>query len=148
MTFRQTTDFLLYDWLAVESLRSRARFADHSRETFAPFNMIHEGTHGIQALDLLGRKVVMDGGKGLALLARNINQIVERSLHVSALAEHANALAAAMKALGHAKRAAWASGDPEEALANATPYLQAFGHTVIAWIWLDVGLSAQALLGR
>ena len=64
MTFRQTTDFLLYDWLAVESLRSRARFADHSRETFAPFNMIHEGTHGIQALDLLGRKVVMDGGKG------------------------------------------------------------------------------------
>jgi butyryl-CoA dehydrogenase len=111
-------------------------------------NMIHEGTHGIQALDLLGRKVVMDGGKGLALLARKINQTVERSLHVSELAEHANALAAALKALGHATRAAWANADPEEALANATPYLQAFGHTVIAWIWLDVALRAQALLGR
>ena len=34
MTYRQTVDFLLYDWLAVESLRTRARFADHSRETF------------------------------------------------------------------------------------------------------------------
>src|SRR5512137_273843 len=34
MTYRQTVDFLLYDWLAVESLRTRVRFADHSRETF------------------------------------------------------------------------------------------------------------------
>ncbi len=34
MTYRQTTDFLLYDWLDVESLRTRTRFADHSRETF------------------------------------------------------------------------------------------------------------------
>jgi hypothetical protein len=30
---------------------------------------------------------------------------------------------------------------PEEALANATPYLQAFGHVVLAWIWLDVALA-------
>jgi hypothetical protein len=35
---------------------------------------------------------------------------------------------------------------PEEALANATPYLQAFGHTVLAWLWLDVALSAQQAL--
>jgi butyryl-CoA dehydrogenase len=111
-------------------------------------NMIHEGTHGIQALDLLGRKVVMDGGKGLALLALKINDTVERALRIAPLAEHANALAGALKALGHATRAAWATGDPEEALANATPYLQAFGHTVIAWIWLEVALCAQARLGQ
>jgi butyryl-CoA dehydrogenase len=111
-------------------------------------NMIHEGTHGIQALDLLGRKVVMDGGRGLALLARKVNETVERALHVAPLAEHANALAGALKALGHATRAAWATGDPEEALANATPYLQAFGHAVIAWIWLDVALCAHARLGH
>ncbi|HEY0856063.1 MAG TPA: acyl-CoA dehydrogenase [Albitalea sp.] len=108
-------------------------------------NMIHEGTHGIQALDLLGRKVVMDGGKGLALLAAKVNATIERALVQPALAEHANALAGALKALGHATRAAWATGNPEEALANATPYLQAFGHTVIAWIWLDVALC---VLGR
>jgi butyryl-CoA dehydrogenase len=107
-------------------------------------NMIHEGTHGIQALDLLGRKVVMDGGKGLALLAAKINQTIERALQTEAWAEPANALAAALKLLGHTTRAAWATGVPEEALANATPYLQGFGHTVLAWIWLDLALSAQA----
>jgi butyryl-CoA dehydrogenase len=32
---------------------------------------------------------------------------------------------------------------PEEALANATPYLQAFGHLVLAWLWLDVALAAD-----
>jgi butyryl-CoA dehydrogenase len=111
-------------------------------------NMIHEGTHGIQALDLLGRKVVMDGGKGLALLAQRINATLERALGVAQLAESANAVAGALKALGHATRAAWATGDPEEALANATPYLQAFGHTVLAWIWLEIGLCARARLGQ
>jgi alkylation response protein AidB-like acyl-CoA dehydrogenase len=111
-------------------------------------NMIHEGTHGIQALDLLGRKVVMDGGKGFALLAHTVNRTIERALAVPALAEHANALAGALKSLGHATKAAWATGEPEAALANATPYLQAFGHTVLAWIWLDVALAAQARLGR
>jgi alkylation response protein AidB-like acyl-CoA dehydrogenase len=137
--------------LAIQVLGGYGYTRDFSVEQYwrdNRLNMIHEGTHGIQALDLLGRKVVMDGGKGLALLARKVNDTIERSLHVSALAEHANALAAALKALGHATRAAWASGDPEEALANATPYLQGFGHTVIAWIWLDVALHAQASLGR
>lgn len=107
-------------------------------------NMIHEGTHGIQGLDLLGRKVVMDGGKGLALLAGKVNATIERALQTKAWAEEANALAGALKHLGNATKAAWATGVPEEALANAVPYLQAFGHTVLAWIWLDVALCAQA----
>ena len=104
-------------------------------------NMIHEGTHGIQALDLLGRKVVQDGSAALQRLAARINATIERAGHVEGLALHAQALAAALQALGAATKAAWASGVPEEALANATPYLQAFGHTVLAWIWLDVALA-------
>jgi len=111
-------------------------------------NMIHEGTHGIQALDLLGRKVVMDGGLGLALLARTVDATVQRALAVPALADHADALAGAMHTLAFVTKAAWATGDPEAALANATPYLQGFGHAVIAWIWLDVALAAQARLGQ
>lgn len=109
-------------------------------------NMIHEGTHGIQALDLLGRKVVMDGGKGLQLLASRINATIERAMRVPELAGFGNELAAALAEVGRATKAAWATGNPEEALANAVPYLQAFGHTVIAWIWLDVALCAQAKL--
>ena len=105
-------------------------------------NMIHEGTHGIQALDLLGRKVVMQGGAGLQLLALRMQATIERAGHVEALAAHGNGLAAALQKVRTATQAAWATGVPEEALANATPYLQAFGHMVLAWIWLDVVLSA------
>ncbi len=109
-------------------------------------NMIHEGTHGIQALDLLGRKVVMNGGKGLQLLAGRIHETIERALARPELAEYASALAAALKHVDGATKAAWAGAQPEEALANATPYLQAFGHMVLAWVWLDVALCAQARL--
>jgi butyryl-CoA dehydrogenase len=106
-------------------------------------NMIHEGTHGIQALDLLGRKVVMNGGAGLKLLATRVSATIERAGHVQGLAEPGNELAAALQKLGAATKSAWATGVPEEALANATPYLQAFGHVVLAWLWLDVALAAQ-----
>ena len=106
-------------------------------------NMIHEGTHAIQAMDLLGRKVVMEGGKGLSLLASKISATVERAMQAPELANEAMQLAGALKKVGHATQAAWASGQPQEALANAVPYMQAFGHTVLAWIWLDVALAAR-----
>ncbi len=106
-------------------------------------NMIHEGTHGIQAMDLLGRKVLMEQGKGLALLAGRINATIERAIQVPSLAAHANALGKALQDVGAATKAAWATGVPGEALANAVPYMQAFGHTVLAWIWLDVALADQ-----
>ncbi|MEQ1683555.1 MAG: acyl-CoA dehydrogenase [Burkholderiaceae bacterium] len=111
-------------------------------------NMIHEGTHGIQGLDLLGRKVVMQEGAGLNLLARTVSTTIERARAVPVLAAHAAALATALAELGAATKAAWATGNPDEALANATPYLQAFGHTVLAWVWLDVALCAQAGLAQ
>jgi alkylation response protein AidB-like acyl-CoA dehydrogenase len=107
-------------------------------------NMIHEGTHGIQAMDLLGRKVLMEGGKGLSLLAGRINDTIQRAIHVPEFAAHANALGQALAQVGAATKAAWATGEPTDALANAVPYLQAFGHTVLAWVWLDVALAAHA----
>ncbi len=107
-------------------------------------NMIHEGTHGIQAMDLLGRKVLMEGGKGLTLLAGRINDTIQRAIHVPEFAAHANALGQALAQVGAATKAAWATGEPTDALANAVPYLQAFGHTVLAWVWLDVALAAHA----
>ena len=104
-------------------------------------NMIHEGTHGIQALDLLGRKVLMEQGRGLSLLAARINSTIEHAIEVPELAAHANALGKALQHIGSATKAAWATGNPTDALANAVPYMQAFGHTVLAWIWLDVALA-------
>lgn len=111
-------------------------------------NMIHEGTHGIQAADLLGRKVLMENGRGLVLLSARVEATAGRALAVPALAEHAQALRQALQQLAAATRAAWATGVPAEALANAVPYMQAFGHTVLAWVWLDVALAALAHDGQ
>ena len=92
-------------------------------------NMIHEGTHGIQALDLLGRKVVMDGGAGLKLLASRIQAHASSARAREGLAPHAagaGRCAAAPSTRPPGRRGR--SADPDEALTNATPYLQAFGH--------------------
>ena len=104
-------------------------------------NMIHEGTHGIQAADLLGRKVLMEGGKGLTLLAARIADTIAKAVAQPMLAEYADALRDALAQVRAATGAAWATGNPAEALANAVPYMQAFGHMVVAWIWLDVALA-------
>jgi alkylation response protein AidB-like acyl-CoA dehydrogenase len=107
-------------------------------------NPIHEGTHGIQALDLLGRKVVMHGGAGLALLAETIGATTSRA---HAAGGDAAALAAQLEAVVarvvEVTAQLWGSGDVELALANATAYLEAVGHTVLAWIWLEQWLAAQ-----
>ena len=105
-------------------------------------NMIHEGTHGIQALDLLGRKVLMENGKGMQLLAARMQASMARAGSHAVLTEHAASLGQALAQVGAATRAAWSTGVPGEALANAVPYMQAFGHTVLAWIWLDVACAA------
>jgi butyryl-CoA dehydrogenase len=88
----------------------------------------------------------MDGGAGLKLLSRTMSDTVARvaaaGQHGEALAGHAKALAAALQRVVAATQSAWSTGQPEDALANATPYLQAFGHLVLAWVWLDVALVA------
>jgi butyryl-CoA dehydrogenase len=109
-------------------------------------NMIHEGTHGIQSLDLLGRKVVAEQGRGLALWASRVQATLERAHTMGPLAEYAESLSRAVTDVQSATHAAWASDNPQDALANATPYLQAFGHTVVAWMWLDVAIAATRTL--
>jgi hypothetical protein len=69
---------------------------------------------------------------------------IEQAGLIAELAPHASALKEALRHVGAATRSAWATGNPTDALANAVPYLQAFGHTVLAWIWLDVALASRA----
>jgi butyryl-CoA dehydrogenase len=107
-------------------------------------NMIHEGAHGIQAMDLLGRKVLMENGRGMQLLAARMQATMARAASDATLAPYADALGKALAKVGAATQAAWANGAPSEALANAVPYMQAFGHTVLAWIWLDVACTTLA----
>ena len=108
-------------------------------------NMIHEGTHGIQGMDLLGRKVLMENGRGLQLLAQRMQSTIDRAAAAPDLRPHAVALSEALAKVRQTTEAAWATGNPPEALANAVPYMQGFGHMVLAWIWLDVALTSLDL---
>ena len=93
-------------------------------------NSIHEGTDGIQALDLLGRKVVMADGAGLTLLLARIREVASASGDLGApVLALCDRLAATTARL-------WSDGSPTIALANSTAYLDATGHLVIAWMWL------------
>ena len=101
-------------------------------------NPIHEGAHGIHGLDLLGRKVIMKGGAGLALLAETIGATIDRAAAAGGpAAVYGSALKAALARLVETTAAVWADRDPQLALANATAYLEAAGHLVIAWMWLE-----------
>ncbi|MEV4274961.1 acyl-CoA dehydrogenase [Actinoplanes xinjiangensis] len=102
-------------------------------------NSIHEGTDGIQALDLLGRKVTQHGGAGLTLLLDRIRATAARTPELGAsVTKAADRLAATTATL-------WA--DPSKALVNATAYLDAAGHLVIAWLWLEQLLAAEGREG-
>jgi alkylation response protein AidB-like acyl-CoA dehydrogenase len=101
-------------------------------------NSIHEGTDGIQGLDLLGRKAIMKGGAGLTLLLDRI-----RAAAAAAPADLGAPVAAFCDRLAATTRRLWADGDPRVALANSTAYLEAAGHLVIAWMWLSQAAAAS-----
>ena len=111
-------------------------------------NSIHEGTHGIQGLDLLGRKVSMEDGAAMRALGVEIEATARDAAQEPSLATYAEALESAWRrtaALTDLLVAARKSA-PARALANATIYLDMFGHVVIAWIWLQQAQIATAKL--
>ncbi|MGY1617174.1 acyl-CoA dehydrogenase [Geodermatophilus sp. SYSU D00691] len=110
-------------------------------------NPIHEGTNGIQALDLLGRKVVAQGGAGLRLLTETISATTARAAGTD-WSGFAADLDTAVVRLGSVTQTLWSTGDPELALANASAYLEAAGHLVVAWLWLEQVLAAGTSSGN
>lgn len=102
-------------------------------------NPIHEGTNGIQALDLLGRKAMMDDGAALKLLMAKIAQTCIEAGNEDVLRPLADQLAQAAKLVIDATRATGARMATDRArlaLANASHYMTAFGHVVVGWMWL------------
>lgn len=105
-------------------------------------NPIHEGTKGIQGMDLLGRKVVQDAGGPLKALMAEIGQTLKAA---DQFADERDQLAAVLARVGEVtmQMAAQAVSDPKAYLANATVYLDMLGHVVVAWLWLRQALAAQ-----
>ncbi|MDT5264513.1 MAG: hypothetical protein QOI90_1139 [Mycobacterium sp.] len=111
-------------------------------------NPIHEGTHGIQSLDLLGRKVTQRGGASLAELDKAVSGSVAEATAVGGeAAELAATLRTSWERLVTVTSGIFGSGDVEAALANSVVYLEAFGHVVVAWMWLEQFVAAHGQAG-
>lgn len=112
-------------------------------------NPIHEGTHGIQSLDLLGRAVTADSGAALTLLLETIGATVAaaRATADGELGDYADALQQSAGRVVATTGLLWKDLDPAPALANSAAYLEAFGHVVLAWIWLEQAVAAHGRTG-
>lgn len=126
-------------------------------------NPIHEGTHGIQAIDLLGRKVVMADGaafdayremilrscaRGAAVADAREHAVADAREHaVAGAREHAVAVRDLMEAVTATTAVLHATGDTELTLANAAVYLELVGHLTIGWVWLEQLLACDGKQG-
>jgi alkylation response protein AidB-like acyl-CoA dehydrogenase len=109
-------------------------------------NQIHEGTNGIQALDLLGRKVTQEKGAAfVALVALMSTAIAEAPPELASLASELEAAIARLSATTRTLVGVM-SKDSARGLANATAYLEMTSRTVYAWIWLRQASVAQRAL--
>jgi len=113
-------------------------------------NPIHEGTHGIQGLDLLGRKVVMNNGAGFMALLRRIRSDLEQAAEVEACRDLAAPVGQALDDLERvtATLVGELMTDTRRGLANATLYLDFMGHVVMAWMWVRITMAADEKRSR
>ncbi|MCW5773931.1 MAG: acyl-CoA dehydrogenase C-terminal domain-containing protein [Rhodospirillaceae bacterium] len=107
---------------------------------------IYEGANGIQALDLIGRKLPMGGGRLLRRFFHPMQAFLEENMADPALAEFTSPLVKAFSRLQ--QLTLWVAqqglADPEEAGAAASEYLRFFGLVSLGWMWCRMVKAAQA----
>ena len=112
----------------------------------ARISMIYEGTNGVQALDLVGRKLAANGGRALRLFTGQVAALVQAASDEPAIAEFAVALKKALEDLQAATQ--WlmrnALMKPENAGAASTPYLYLMANVAMGYMWLRIARTAQA----
>jgi alkylation response protein AidB-like acyl-CoA dehydrogenase len=104
-------------------------------------NPIHEGTTGVQAMDLVGRKILRDSTGAVGLLTRRIEACIAEA--PPALAEEAKTLQRMLREIQACQDILVGEKSEAEALANATGFLRAFGHVVVGFIWLSIASAAS-----
>jgi hypothetical protein len=138
--------------LAQQVFGGHGYIAEHGMEQFvrdARIAMIYEGANGIQALDLVGRKLPKDGGRALQAFFAEVSGYIHELRADSAMA-------AFVKPLGHAlgelrEATTWfmqnAPGNPDNAGAGAADYMQLLGLVALGYMWCLIADAAIAKVG-
>ncbi|MFC3067997.1 acyl-CoA dehydrogenase C-terminal domain-containing protein [Phenylobacterium soli] len=110
--------------------------------------LIYEGANGVQALDLVGRKLAADGGRAVMTFFAEIDAFVEAHAGDDKLAPYAGPLATAKAQLQEATMWLMQNGlaNPDNAGAASTDYLHLFGLTALAYMWALTAETAQAAI--
>ena len=135
--------------LAQQVFGGHGYIAEHGMEQFvrdARIAMIYEGANGIQALDLVGRKLPKDGGRALQAFLAEVNGYIKERGDDAALAPYVKPLA---QALGELQQATmWfmqnALANPENAGAGSTDYMHLFGLVALGYMWCLIAEAAKA----
>ena len=109
-------------------------------------NPIHEGTTGIQAIDLVGRKLRRDGGRSFMVLRRRVDGALSAARALTGLDDEAQAVERAWAAIDQAGALLLAEPTDARAAIHATAFLFAFGHAVVGWLWLDQAIVCKRQL--
>lgn len=112
-------------------------------------NPIHEGTNGVQALDLLGRKVRQDDGAGFKALVRRMRATARDAKDIDGIAALSAELGVAVDRFERVTVVllqVTSTTEPARALANASVYLDLVSRTVVAWLWLRQATVATRAL--
>ncbi len=139
--------------LAIQVMGGHGYINEHPVEMFYRdnrLNPIHEGTYGIQSLDLLARKVRINDRASYKALLSEFDRTISEAQALSGLESYAQSLSAAVTLLDETTlKLLQAMGDDiDKALANSVKYLELFGNIVIAWIWLKQGIVATRALAQ
>lgn len=140
--------------LAIQVLGGHGYINEHPVEMFYRdnrLNPIHEGTTGIQSLDLITRKVPMNKMQGYLATLEEIIKTIEEAKQSPDLNEFTQQLSESADLLKETTQAVLTTMSTTHidlALANSVKYLELFGHVIIAWLWLKQGIVASKALAE
>lgn len=139
---------------AIQVMGGHGYINEHPVEMFYRdnrLNPIHEGTTGIQSLDLITRKVPMNKMQGYKATLHEITKTIEQAKQYDSLSEYTQKLSEAVETLTLTTEAVlngMATKNIDLALANSVKYLELFGHVIIAWLWLKQSMVATKTLAQ
>lgn len=140
---------------AIQVLGGAGYTDDHPVEMFYRenrLNPIHEGTTGIQSMDLLGRKVPRNNFAGFKAFVAAVNTTIVQARDHASLAGYADSLSQAVATVERTTTAVMQASqqhNPDTVFSNSVKYLDMMGHVVVAWMWLKQGIVAtQQLAGQ